>query len=225
LFIVQGARPASGSASSSTPKTTENPKDQTSGNPLIDERTRSEQQALRALQQASESQQESTADNPFGLSAEEQEIVDELRETDRKVRDHEQAHKSAAGPYAGAVQYETTTGPDGREYAVSGNVSIDASPVPNNPEATIRKMNVVERAALAPAQPSSEDFAVARQAQQTRLQAQEELRKQEQAEQQDGGSESGGANANPALTAQAIENLLKAEQLGREAISSFQSAA
>lgn len=113
--------------------------------------------------------------NAEGLTPEEQEVVRELQQTDQRVRAHEQAHKSVAGPYAGAISYETTTGPDGREYAIGGSVQIDVSAVPNNPEATIRKMEVVERAALAPADPSPEDFAVARAAQAIRQQAQNEL--------------------------------------------------
>lgn len=109
------------------------------------------------------------------LTPEQQKQLNELKKTDQKVRAHEQAHKTVGGPYAGAIQYETVTGPDGREYAVAGEVPIDSSPVPNNPEATIRKMDVVVRAALAPPEPSSQDYAVARAAQQARLEAQREL--------------------------------------------------
>ena len=123
------------------------------------------------------------------LTPEEEKQVQELKQTDREVRAHEAAHKTVGGPYAGAVSFETTTGPDGREYAIAGEVQIDASPIPNNPEATIRKMDVVIRAALAPAEPSSQDKAVAAQAQQTRIQARQEaakLRQQEQETQNNG---------------------------------------
>lgn len=125
------------------------------------------------------------------LTPEEQEQVRELQQRDQEVRAHEQAHKTAGGPYAGAISYETQTGPDGREYAVSGEVDIDASPVPDKPEATIRKMEVVIRAALAPSQPSAQDIQVARTAQQTKLEAQRELQEQRQAENQ-GSDESQG---------------------------------
>lgn len=140
--------------------------------------------------------------NPNELSPEEQQEVQRLRQTDRKVRAHEQAHKTVGGPYAGAISYETVTGPDGRQYAVAGEVEIDVSPVPNNPEATIRKMTVVERAALAPPEPSPQDIAVARTAQQLRLQAQQQLSEQRLEESRQG-RESGSAlisaqsNANP----------------------------
>lgn len=117
--------------------------------------------------------------NAEGLTPEEVKAVQELKRTDAKVRAHEQAHKSVGGPYTGAIQYQTVTGPDGREYAVAGEVSIDVSPVRDDPEATIRKMDIVIRAALAPAEPSPQDFAVARTAQQIRLQARLELQQQE----------------------------------------------
>ena len=85
------------------------------------------------------------------LSEEERRILNELRARDAEVRAHEQAHLAAAGPYAnGAPTFEFQTGPDGRQYAVGGEVSIDTSPVPGDPEATVRKAQTVKRAALAP---------------------------------------------------------------------------
>lgn len=137
------------------------------------------QQTIEQLQEAagggSSSKKGGSSVLDTELTEEEEKIVEELKATDREVRQHEQAHKTVGGQYAGAIQYETTTGPDGREYAIGGEVPIDASPVPNNPEATIRKMDIVIRAALAPAQPSPQDTAVARAAQQARAQAQQEL--------------------------------------------------
>ena len=67
--------------------------------------------------------------NAEGLTEEEEKTVRELKQRDIEVRAHEQAHKSVGGPYAGAVSFETVTGPDGREYAVGGEVRIDAAPV------------------------------------------------------------------------------------------------
>ena len=118
------------------------------------------------------------------LTPEEQEQVRELQQRDQEVRAHEQAHATVGGPYAGAPRYETVRGPDGRAYAVSGEVQIDASPE-NDPEDTIRKMEVVIRAALAPAQPSPQDRQVAQQARQQLTEARSELREQRQAELQD----------------------------------------
>ncbi|BES70695.1 hypothetical protein RE428_17130 [Marinobacter nanhaiticus D15-8W] len=112
-----------------------------------------------------------------GQSLEEAELAQlkELKARDREVRAHEAAHQSVGGQHAGAVSYTYSRGPDGVQYAVGGEVSIDVAPVPNNPQATIDKMRVVRAAALAPAEPSSQDRQVAAQAMQTMLQAQVEL--------------------------------------------------
>lgn len=111
------------------------------------------------------------------LSEAERRLLTELRARDAEVRAHEQAHLSAAGPYAnGAPTFEFQTGPDGRQYAVGGEVSIDASPVPGNPEATVRKAQTVKRAALAPSDPSAQDRQVAAQAAQLENQARQEAK-------------------------------------------------
>lgn len=108
------------------------------------------------------------------LSKEELEEVRELKARDREVRAHEQAHASAGGAHAGSPRYEYTQGPDGVRYATGGEVSIDVSPVPGDPEATIRKMGQVRAAALAPADPSPADRAVAQEATATAAQARAE---------------------------------------------------
>ena len=111
---------------------------------------------------------------PTGLTPEQQQVVQELERTDAEIRRHEQAHASAGGPYAGAPSYDYTRGPDGRLYAIGGDVQIDAAVVPGNPEATIRKMQIVRRAALAPASPSPQDQRVAAIAQQRIIEARRE---------------------------------------------------
>lgn len=95
------------------------------------------------------------------LTEAEQEEVQELQARDAEVRAHEQAHKAVGGQYAGAIHYDTQRGPDGASYAVGGHVNISTSEVPNDPQATVAKMQQVVRAALAPAEPSSADRAVA----------------------------------------------------------------
>lgn len=98
--------------------------------------------------------------------------LQQLKAIDRRVRAHEQAHLAAAGQYArGGASFEFQKGPDGKNYAVGGEVSIDVSAVSGDPEATIRKMQAVQQAALAPADPSSQDRSVAAQAAQTMSQA------------------------------------------------------
>jgi len=99
-----------------------------------------------------------------------------LRQRDQEVRQHEQAHLLAAGPYAkGGPSYTYTTGPDGQRYAVGGEVPIDLSPVPGNPQATLQKALTIRRAALAPTDPSATDQAVAAKATTLAAQAQQEL--------------------------------------------------
>jgi len=110
-----------------------------------------------------------------GLTPEELEQLTELKARDREVRAHEAAHQAAGGQYAGAMSLTYERGPDGVSYAVAGEVSVDVSPVSGDPSATIEKMRVIRAAALAPADPSGQDRAVAAQAMKTLLEAQSEL--------------------------------------------------
>lgn len=100
--------------------------------------------------------------------------INELKNIDAKVKAHEQAHKGTGGMYAGAISYQRTTGPDGKQYAVGGEVSISMSSGAT-PSETIAKMQVVKRAALAPADPSSQDKSVASAASAKEAQARVEL--------------------------------------------------
>lgn len=113
------------------------------------------------------------------LEREKQQVISELSKRDREVRTHEQAHASVGGQYASAPSYEMTEGPDGREYAVGGHVTIDTSPVADDPEATLDKSQIVERAALAPAQPSEQDLKVASEARAMGNEARIDIREQE----------------------------------------------
>ena len=91
--------------------------------------------------------------------------IAELANRDQEVRTHEQAHAAVGGVHAGAPTYTYTRGPDGKRYATGGEVSIDVGAVANDPQATLSKMEIVIRAALAPAEPSAQDRRVAAQAQ------------------------------------------------------------
>jgi len=103
------------------------------------------------------------------LSDEQRKDVEELQKRDDEVRQHENAHVAAAGAYAQGVSFEYQAGPDGRRYAVGGEVSIDTSPVHDNPDATIAKAQVIRSAANAPVDPSAQDRQVAAAA--TRMEA------------------------------------------------------
>lgn len=104
----------------------------------------------------------------------EQRQLTELKKRDAEVRAHEQAHASLGGQYASVPQYEYERGPDGRQYAVGGEVSIDISEA-STPEETIRKAQQVKAAALAPAEPSAQDLRVATEATQIALEARNEI--------------------------------------------------
>jgi hypothetical protein len=109
--------------------------------------------------------------NESELNEEEKKQVNQLKKRDAEVKAHEQAHMAAgSGVVQGGANYQYEKGPDGRQYAVGGEVKIDLS-TKNTPEATISKMQQVRKAALAPAQPSGTDRAVAAQASQVEVQA------------------------------------------------------
>ncbi|MBN2444117.1 MAG: hypothetical protein JXJ04_22330 [Spirochaetales bacterium] len=109
----------------------------------------------------------------------EKRLEDQLRRIDAEVRAHEHSHIAAAGGIAtSGAKYVFVTGPDGKLYAVGGEVSIDTSPVPGDPEKTIQKARKIRRAALSPANPSAQDMRVAAAATQMERQAQAELMKE-----------------------------------------------
>jgi hypothetical protein len=111
----------------------------------------------------------------IGLSDEDQKKVKELEKRDQTVRTHEAAHIAAGGQYVkGGATYQYQKGPDGKMYAVGGEVSIDTSPVKGDPQATVAKMETIKAAALAPADPSGQDRAVAAEASQEEAQARQE---------------------------------------------------
>lgn len=121
------------------------------------------------------------------LDEQENKLLAELKARDQEVRNHEQAHKAMGGQHAGAASYTFQQGPDGNRYAVGGEVPIDMSKVNEDPQATLEKMQQIQRAALAPNEPSSQDRQVAAQAGQKAAQALNEIAQQklEQKEQAD----------------------------------------
>jgi hypothetical protein len=112
------------------------------------------------------------------FNEDEMKLVKELQRRDVEVRAHEQAHLAAAGQYAaGRASFSYTTGPNGKRYAIGGEVPIDIGKE-KTPDATIQKMRAVRRAALAPASPSAADRSIAAQASATESQAMKELLEQ-----------------------------------------------
>lgn len=109
------------------------------------------------------------------LSPEQLKEVEKLKARDRDVRAHEMAHLAAAGGLAtSGATFSYQRGPDGVSYAIGGEVKIDTSSG-SNPEETLRKAQIIRGAALAPAEPSGQDRAVAAKASQMEAEARAEL--------------------------------------------------
>jgi len=85
-----------------------------------------------------------------------------------EIYNHELAHKRAGGSYAGDIVIEKNA--DG--IPVGGHVAI-AMPTldKNNPQKTIDHANVVIKSAMAPSDPSAQDYKVANQARDIKQQA------------------------------------------------------
>lgn len=132
-------------------------------------------QASKDLLQQDKINQSTNKTDKSNLTSEEKDQVNELKQTDTKVKAHEQAHMAAAGGVAsGSPTYKYEQGPDGKTYAVSGEVDIKISSE-QDPEKTIQKAEQVKNAALAPSDPSDQDRNVARQADQIIQKARNEL--------------------------------------------------
>lgn len=148
--------------------------------------------------------------------------VQNLKQRDLEVRQHEQAHIAAGGSHVqGGASFSYTRGPDGKQYATGGEVKIDDSAVSGDPAATIRKMQAIKSAALAPAQPSAQDRSVAAQAAQTESRARVELREQqsEAAEVEESDSEVQGEAPEP------VESGAAETPRARNALNAYQGAA
>ena len=136
----------------------------------VSESTRKPQErAQPSRPEAAPTKRKSVSDG-LDLTPEEKRVVSQLQSRDAEVRAHEQAHIAASGGLAGGASYSYQEGPDGRRYAVGGEVGISMS-TGSTPDETIRNAQQVRSAALAPAQPSGQDRAVAAAASQMEAQA------------------------------------------------------
>ncbi|MET0083953.1 MAG: putative metalloprotease CJM1_0395 family protein [Sedimenticola sp.] len=156
------------------------------------------------------------------LSAREQSEVRKLQRRDHEVRAHEQAHLAAGGSVVrGGASYQYARGPDGRLYAVGGEVAIDGSGVQGNPQATVLKAETIKRAALAPANPSSQDLQVAAAATLMAATARAEIRAEAREEQAEVAEASSGDATNNNLQQRLAESGALEEEEKRGSIDSF----
>ncbi len=193
----------------------------------LDERQQQDRREQRALEEsqvdrAIQARRQEDAAEQRQLEAELQQIQ-KLAERDRAVRAHEQAHQSVGGEFAGAMSLTTERGPDGKQYAVAGEVMIDTSEVADDPRATQDKAQTIRRAALAPADPSSQDRRVAALANQMAVEARANLEKltreegmQDEAEKSENQEQQQAKEASSEERLEATQKAQSEEQLSQE---------
>lgn len=127
----------------------------------------------------SETDKNSTTGTGKELTPEQQQVVDKLKARDREVKAHEQAHiAAAAGINASAPTYDYQVGPDGKQYAIGGEVSISFTES-KDPQSNIANAEAMKASALAPANPSGQDLSVARSADEIIAKAKQDLAEQD----------------------------------------------
>ncbi len=133
----------------------------------------------RNLEKSSKEDEEKKA-STNELSQEEKQLVQDLQSRDTEVRAHEAAHQSG-GAATGGASFTYQQGPDGKMYAIGGEVSISISSG-STPEETIANARAVIASAMAPANPSGQDLAVASSARVMMMKAQQQLTQEQQGE-------------------------------------------
>lgn len=92
-----------------------------------------------------------------------------IRKNYKEIYTHELAHKRAAGSLGGSIVIEK----DSNGIPVGGHVSIKMPKInKNNPQETIKDADTVIKAAMAPSDPSPQDYKVASEAKKIKSEAQ-----------------------------------------------------
>ena len=113
------------------------------------------------------------------LSEDEERLVIDLQARDSEVRTHEAAHQAAGGGMTGAATFTYQQGPDGKMYAIGGEVSISMK-TGSTPEETIANARQIITSAMAAGNPSPQDHAVAASAKVMEMKAIQQLAREEQ---------------------------------------------
>ena len=143
---------------------------------------RAERQKTQKVKEEEKKAKEAAKNSdPSKLSDDEKRVVKELAARDSEVKAHEAAHQAASGGMAGAASYTYEQGPDGKMYAVGGEVPISMQ-AGATPQETIANARKVAAAAMAPGDPSSQDYSVASSARVMEMKAQQQLTKEKQEE-------------------------------------------
>ncbi|MDL0108468.1 hypothetical protein NYG95_05405 [Campylobacter felis] len=127
-------------------------------------------------QNSAEKKQQTQMINGVELTMKEVQLVRELQSIDRNVKAHEAAHQAVGGGLAGAASFSYTKGPDNQMYATAGEVPIRMQKG-NTPEETIAIARQVVAAAMAPTDPSPQDYKVAANATKMEIEARAEATK------------------------------------------------
>ena len=147
--------------------------------PLRKQEPKSEYEKLQAKEEEKKAQEaDKTSDTE--LSQDEKRLVLDLQSRDAEVRAHESAHQSGGGA-TGAASFSYQQGPDGKMYAIGGEVSISMKGG-STPQETIANARAVMAAAMAPADPSGQDQAVASSAAMMIAKAQQQIAQEKQEE-------------------------------------------
>ena len=102
---------------------------------------------------------------------------DMINQRYNEIYSHELAHKRAGGSLAGGIVIEK----DANGIPIGGHVPIKMPTFQKaNPDKTIQDANTVIRSAMAPSDPSDQDFRVANQAKSIKSQAEDYKRKNPQ---------------------------------------------
>ena len=97
-----------------------------------------------------------------------------IRKNYNEIYAHEAAHKRVAGSLAGPIVIEKNA----EGIPVGGHVSIKMPSLnKNNLQETIEQANIVFKSAMAPSDPSAQDYKVAHQAKVIKAEAENEKRK------------------------------------------------
>lgn len=205
-------------AQESDPNAAQNEEEQSSQSPHSSDATRATEAAGKGAAGKSAKNEADTQ--------QEQADLRELQQRDREVRAHEQAHiASGGGVVSGGASFSYQTGPDGKQYATGGEVAVDASAVPGNPEATEQKAEAVRRAALAPATPSAQDQKVAAQASTMAAKARQEKIEKRQEENGENAPTQGEPNASERLAPEKDESEPSPTDLAAAALTPSSGAA
>ncbi|MDF1878482.1 hypothetical protein JHD46_02380 [Sulfurimonas sp. SAG-AH-194-C20] len=147
--------------------------------PVAKDRAKAKEASNVKKQEEKKAEEAKKSSSPQELSTDEERLVKDLSSRDSEVKAHEAAHQGAGGGLAGAASYTYQQGPDGKMYAIGGEVSI-STPSGSTPEEKLKNARTLASAALAAGNPSPQDFSVASSARVMEMQALQEITKKSQ---------------------------------------------